>query len=197
MFHGHLDYFQKPPLGSRPITKPGDHDTPKAHNRWFIIIYHVRGPTWIETHWSSIWLRARSHMTSHYTRRSVTTLESPWPHYMILKVCWDGLWTIFFWALTIAWSRALSLVCEVALLGWWLFIWLSESSRMVLEWHATWTSNVHKPSYQAALEAPFLLISNWHGFNHGADIVTFGVGSGHCHSATWKEYKRVSSIVQV
>ena len=34
MFHGHLDYFQKPPLGGRPNTKPlGDHDTPNAHNR--------------------------------------------------------------------------------------------------------------------------------------------------------------------
>ena len=25
-----------------------------------------------------------------------TTLEGPWPHYMILKVCWDGLWTLSF-----------------------------------------------------------------------------------------------------
>jgi hypothetical protein len=25
VFHGHLDYFQKPPLGGRPDTKPGDH----------------------------------------------------------------------------------------------------------------------------------------------------------------------------
>ena len=25
MFHGHLDYFKKPPLGGRPNTKPGDH----------------------------------------------------------------------------------------------------------------------------------------------------------------------------
>ena len=27
MFHGHLDYFQKPPLGGRPNTNPGDHHT--------------------------------------------------------------------------------------------------------------------------------------------------------------------------
>ena len=27
MFHGHLDYFLKPPLGGRPHTKPGDHGT--------------------------------------------------------------------------------------------------------------------------------------------------------------------------
>ena len=32
MFHGHLDYFQKPPLGGRPNTKPRDHGTPKSHD---------------------------------------------------------------------------------------------------------------------------------------------------------------------
>ena len=33
MFHGHLDCFQKPPLGGRPNTKPlGDHGTPNARN---------------------------------------------------------------------------------------------------------------------------------------------------------------------
>ena len=31
MFHGHLDYCQKPPFGGR-LTKPGDHGTPNAHN---------------------------------------------------------------------------------------------------------------------------------------------------------------------
>ena len=70
---GHLDYFQKPPLGSRPNTKPGDRGTPNAHNCWFILVYHVWGPTWVEIHWTSIWLRVRSHMASHYTWRSVTT----------------------------------------------------------------------------------------------------------------------------
>ena len=33
MFHGHLDYFQKPPLEGRPNTKRGDHGIPNAHNR--------------------------------------------------------------------------------------------------------------------------------------------------------------------
>jgi hypothetical protein len=33
MFHGHLDYFQKPPLGGRLNTKQGDYDTMNAHNR--------------------------------------------------------------------------------------------------------------------------------------------------------------------
>jgi hypothetical protein len=75
MFHGHLDYFQKPPLGGRLITKPWHHGTPNAHNYWFILFYHVRGPAWIDIHWNSIWLRTRSRMTSHYTWGSVTTLH--------------------------------------------------------------------------------------------------------------------------
>ena len=42
MFYGHLDYFQKPPLGGEPNTKRlGDHGTLNAHNRWFILFYHV------------------------------------------------------------------------------------------------------------------------------------------------------------
>jgi hypothetical protein len=91
-FHGPLDYFQKPLLGGRLNTKLGDHDTPNPHNRWFILFYHVWGAVWIEIHWNSIWLRAQSH----------TTLEGPWPHYMILEVSWDNLW-----ALTTSWSRLL------------------------------------------------------------------------------------------
>ena len=74
MFHGHLNYFQRPSLGGWLDTKLGDHGTPNAYNRWFILFYHVWGPTWIETHWNSIWLGAQSHMTSHYTWGSVTTL---------------------------------------------------------------------------------------------------------------------------
>ena len=36
MFHGHLDYFQNLPLEGRPNTKPGDRDTPNAHNCRFV-----------------------------------------------------------------------------------------------------------------------------------------------------------------
>ena len=103
MFHGHLDYFQKPPLGGRPNTKPGDHGTPNAHNRWFILFYHVWGPAWIEIHWNSIWLRARSHMTSHYTWGFVTTLHD------FGGVLGRPLDT-FFWALTSSWSQLLARV---------------------------------------------------------------------------------------
>ena len=101
MFHGHLDSFQKPPLGGRPNTKPGDHGTPNAHNRWFILFYHVWGPAWIEIHWNSIWLRAQLHMTSHYTWGFVITLHD----------CGGALGRpldTFVWALTISWSRLLT-----------------------------------------------------------------------------------------
>jgi hypothetical protein len=37
--------------------------------------YHVWRHTWIDIHWNNIWLRYRSHMTSHYTWGSLTTLH--------------------------------------------------------------------------------------------------------------------------
>ena len=89
IFHGHLDYFQKLPLGGRPNTKPRDHGTLNAHNHWFILFYHVWGPPWIEIHWNSMWLRPY-HIWLH------TTFEDPWPHYIIMGVPWDRLWTLSF-----------------------------------------------------------------------------------------------------
>ena len=75
MFHGHMDYCQKPPLGGRPNTKPHDHGTLNSYNRRFILLYHVWRPTKIKIHWNSIWLRVRAHMASHYTWASITTLH--------------------------------------------------------------------------------------------------------------------------
>jgi hypothetical protein len=66
--------FKQPPLGRRPNTKLGDHGTLNTHNCWFILFYHMWGSAWIAIHWNSIWFRDWSHMTSHYTSRSVTTL---------------------------------------------------------------------------------------------------------------------------
>ena len=40
MFHGHLEYFQKPPLGGRPNTNLRDHGAPNAHTCQFILSYH-------------------------------------------------------------------------------------------------------------------------------------------------------------
>jgi hypothetical protein len=74
-----------------------------AHNRSFILFYHVWGPTWIEIHWNSMWLRARSHTTSHYTGGSVTTLHD-------LGGDLGRPLDTFFWALTISWSQLLASV---------------------------------------------------------------------------------------
>ena len=93
-----------------PNIKPGDHGTPNAHNRWFILFHHVWGPAWMEIHWNSNWLRARSQMTSYYTWGSVTTLHD------FGGVSGRILGT-FFWALTMSWSQTHSswLICEVTL----------------------------------------------------------------------------------
>ena len=95
--------FEKPPLGGRPSTKLRDHGIPNAHNRWVILLYHVWGPAWMKIHWNSIWLRARSHMVSHYTWGSVTILHD-----------FGGVLArpsnTFFWALTTSRSRLLACV---------------------------------------------------------------------------------------
>ena len=106
-------FFLKPPLGGRFYAKPADHGTPNTHNCWFIQLYRVRGPAWKEIRWNSIWSRARSHMPSRYA-------WGPWPHYKILEVCWDGLWTVYF-GLSQFHGHGSWLVCGVALsLHWWL-----------------------------------------------------------------------------
>ena len=106
----HLDYFQKPPLGHRPDTKLGNHGTPNAQNHWLILLYHAWGPTWINFHWNSIWLRARSHMTSQYTQETVTTLHD------FEGVLWRPL-DAFFWGLAQFYhGHGFWLVCEVALI---------------------------------------------------------------------------------
>jgi hypothetical protein len=101
-FHGHLDYFLKPPLGSRPNTKPGYHGTPNIHNHRLILFYCVWKPTWIEIHWNSTRLIARSHVTSHCSWGSVTTLDD-------FGVLGQPLDT-FFWALTVSSSWFLACV---------------------------------------------------------------------------------------
>ena len=109
MFHGHFDYFQKAPHGSRPNTRPGDHGTPNPYNRWFILFYHVWGPTWMKIHWNITFGGGPNHIWLH------TTLEGPCPHYMILEVSWDGLWTLSF-GLSHFHGHGSWLVCEVALI---------------------------------------------------------------------------------
>ena len=108
MFHGHLDCFQKQPLGGTLNTKPRNQGTQNAYNHWVILFHHMWEPAWIDMYWNNVLLRARSHMTSHYTWESVTT------HYMILVVSWDGLWTPYFGLLQFH-GHGSSLGCKVAL----------------------------------------------------------------------------------
>ena len=68
-------FFQNQALDRRPYTKLGDHGTLNPHNRQYIQFYHVWGPAWIEIHWNSIWLTARSQMSSHCTWGSMVTLH--------------------------------------------------------------------------------------------------------------------------
>ena len=73
-----------------------------------LYLYHVWEPAWIETHWNNIWLRARSHVTSHLHLRVCD--HTTW----FLKVCWDRLWTLSF-GLSQFNDHGSWLVCEVAL----------------------------------------------------------------------------------
>jgi hypothetical protein len=102
MIQGHVDYFQKPPLGGRLNIELGDHGTLNAHNCCYFLFIICEDPAWLEIHWNNIWLRP-GHTWLHTTR------EDTWPHYMILEVCWDGLWTLSF-GLSTTWSRLLGRV---------------------------------------------------------------------------------------
>jgi hypothetical protein len=145
-FHGHLDYFWKSPLGSRPNTKPGYHGTPNIHNHRRILFYCVWKPTWIEIHWNSIRLIARSHVTSHCSWGSVTTLDD-------FGVLGQPLDTFF--GLSQFHRHGSWLVCEVALIvqcllnrwikieGWllllvWTWIWSHKASLGFYEDEGNW-----------------------------------------------------------
>ena len=110
--HAHLDNFQNPPLEGRPNRKPGYHGTPTVHSRWFILFYYVwGGPTWIESHYNSIWLRARLHMDSHYTWGFVID-HSTW-----VWRCVGTAFGHFSFGLSQFHGHGSWLVCEVALLA--------------------------------------------------------------------------------
>ena len=104
MFHGHLDYFQKPSLVGRPNTKLWDHGTrtlttvglfyfivcEDPHDYKFIEVAFGRGP-------GHIWLHTSVHFKIHdQTTRFWRCLGRPLD--------------TFFWALTISWSRPLARV---------------------------------------------------------------------------------------
>ena len=103
MVHGHLDYFQNQLSCRQANTKLGDHGTPNAQKMLICFSISCVRHAWIQIHRNSIWLRARSHMSSHYTWGSVTKLHDSGG---VLGRPSDT----FFWALTISWSRPLACV---------------------------------------------------------------------------------------
>jgi hypothetical protein len=82
--------------------------SPKPHNCCFITFYHVLR-TLVN---KKIIERAFGWEPGHI--RLHTTLEGPGPHYMMLEVKWDGLWTPSF-GLSQFHGHGSWLVCEVAL----------------------------------------------------------------------------------
>ena len=104
-------------------------------HRSFDLFYFImcEDPTQIEVHWNSIWLRARSHMASHYTWRPVTALHG------FGGVLGRPLDTLF-WALKTPWSRLLAHVCSGPKLRGW-----GEPTCTLVPWrqgfrHPTWDS---------------------------------------------------------
>ena len=84
--------FQNPPLGDTRLgTQLGDHGTQKPHNRSIYVttFYHERGPC---VNWNSLWQQS---VEGAITYDFITpTFGGMWPHYMILEVPFDGLWTL-------------------------------------------------------------------------------------------------------
>ena len=125
-----LGLFSYPPLGGRPNTKPGDHGTPNAHNCWFILVYHGWGPNEL-TIIEIIYGWGSGHAWLHTAR------EGLWPHYMILEMSWDNLWTRSF-GLSQFHGHGSWLVCEVALS---LELLWSKLGSNVTSWRSHQTTN--------------------------------------------------------
>jgi hypothetical protein len=113
MFHGHLNYFQKPPLGGGPNTKPRDHGTPNAHNHWFILIL-----SYVRTRVN------RNSLKSHLVEGPVTydfTLHLRVCDHTTTWWCWRCVGTMAFGHFSCGLSQSHGhgswLVCEVALRG--------------------------------------------------------------------------------
>jgi hypothetical protein len=68
--------FRNHLLEVKPNTKPRDHGTIEcSHPLIYSILSCVRDRLEYKIHSNSSWLRAQSHITSHYTRGSVTAIH--------------------------------------------------------------------------------------------------------------------------
>jgi hypothetical protein len=136
-------------------------------------IYHVWGPTCIEIHWINIWLRAWSHMTTHYTWGSVTTLHD------FGRVLGRPLDT-FFWALTIWWSR---------LLGWMWSTHVIESPLPLHFKHSHWWKRRGRSKFASHRAWGTNGVRMWmqDGCNVYMDI--YMASNGSCFMVTWTIFK--------
>jgi hypothetical protein len=107
-----------------------------------LYFYHVWGLAWIESHWISNWLSARSHMTSHCTWGFVTTLHD---FEGVLRQYLDT----FFWALTISLSNLLAHVWSSPNLS---VLWCMKDRYMVGEFRQANESfqNLNDVAFQVA-----------------------------------------------
>ena len=76
IFNGLLDFASDPSQRGGSNTKLGDHATSNPYNVWFIIVYWVKGPTWIGWQSNSIWLRAWPSMSFDNSWRPMTAQYS-------------------------------------------------------------------------------------------------------------------------
>ena len=85
------DYSQKRLLGGRPTTKPRDHDTPNAHNHWFLLLYHAWGPAWTKIHRNNI-RSVEGPVTHDFTLHLTVPYYTTW----FRRCVRDDLWTLSF-----------------------------------------------------------------------------------------------------
>ena len=85
-------------IGGRPDTKPGDHDTPNAHIRQFIVSYHMWGPghTWLQTTLEGLvtTLHVFGGVSGRPSDTSVWSLTISWSRLLARDHVWSGRWLL-------------------------------------------------------------------------------------------------------
>ena len=109
MFHGHLDIF-KNHLLEAGLTQNQETMAPQTL-KTVDLFYSIMCESVCEQNFIKIAFGWESGHMGHHT-----TLEDLWPHYMILEVSWNGLWTLSF-GLSQFHGHGYWPVCEVALIS--------------------------------------------------------------------------------
>ena len=129
MFHGHLDYFKNHLL---KVGLTQNRETMALRTLTTVdLFYSIMCEDLHEYEFIEIAFGSEPGHIQLYT-----TLEDLCPHYMILEVCWDDLWTLSF-VLSQSHGHGSRLVCEVALRR---LVWpLNKSQRaLTINGHGPW-----------------------------------------------------------